>query len=101
MAFHTMNPGWGGRTLTGLGVAWAIATSGRPAAAQAMLRLLEIPDGVPVVTRADVSRAKPDPDLLLLGARRLGASIEDCIVVGDSVRDMLAARRARSLGFNA
>ena len=86
------------RTLTGLGVAWAIATSGRPAAAKATLRLLEIPDGVPVVTRADVSRAKPDPDLLLLGARRLGASIEDCIVVGDSVWDMLAARRARSLG---
>jgi phosphoglycolate phosphatase-like HAD superfamily hydrolase len=79
-------------------VAWAVATSGRPAAAQATLRLLEIPDSVPVVTRADVSRAKPDPDLFLVAARRLGASVENCIVVGDSVWDMLAARRARSLG---
>jgi HAD superfamily hydrolase (TIGR01509 family) len=87
------------QTLTARGVAWAIATSGRPAAAQATLRLLEIPDGVPVVTRADVSRAKPDPDLLLVAARRLGASVEDCIVVGDSVWDMLAARRARALGI--
>ena len=87
------------RTLSGLGVAWAVATSGRPAAAQATLRLLAIPNGVPVVTRADVSRAKPDPDLLLVAARRLGASVEDCIVVGDSVWDMLAARRARALGI--
>ena len=86
------------RTLTGLGVAWAVATSGRPAAAQATLRLLEIPAGVPVVTRADVSHAKPDPDLFLVAARRLGTSVESCIAVGDSVWDLLAARRARSLG---
>jgi HAD superfamily hydrolase (TIGR01549 family) len=86
------------RMLTGLGVSWAVATSGRPAAAQATLRLLEIPGGVPVVTRADVSRAKPDPDLFFVAARRLGVSVESCIVVGDSVWDMLAARRARSLG---
>jgi len=50
------------------------------------------------VTRDDVSRAKPDPDLFLFAADRLRAPIENCLVVGDSVWDMLAARRARALG---
>ena len=42
--------------------------------------------------------AKPGPDLFLAAAERLGASIHDSIVVGDSVWDLLAARRARALG---
>jgi HAD superfamily hydrolase (TIGR01509 family) len=51
-----------------------------------------------VVTRDDVKYAKPDPDLFIAAAERLGVSIEHTVVVGDSIWDMLAARRCRSLG---
>jgi HAD superfamily hydrolase (TIGR01509 family) len=54
---------------------------------------------VPIVTRDQVKYAKPDPDLFLAAAERLGSAIETASVVGDSVWDMLAARRARSLGI--
>jgi HAD superfamily hydrolase (TIGR01509 family) len=85
-------------SLTRDGVPWAIATSGRRITARTAVRLLGVTDEVPVVTRDDVERAKPDPDLFLAAARRLRSPIEDCLVVGDSVWDMLAARRARALG---
>jgi HAD superfamily hydrolase (TIGR01549 family) len=84
--------------LTGLEVPWAVATSGLREAAQPTLELLEVPAGVPVVTRDQVAHAKPDPDLFLAAAQRLGADIADAVVVGDSVWDLLAARRARALG---
>jgi HAD superfamily hydrolase (TIGR01509 family) len=51
-----------------------------------------------VVTRDDVRRAKPDPDLFAAAAERLHAHIESAVIVGDSIWDMLAARRARGLG---
>ncbi len=77
---------------------WAVATSSLLEAARPTLDLLEIPADVPVVTRDQVARAKPDPDLFLAAAQRLGADITNAIVVGDSVWDLLAARRARALG---
>jgi HAD superfamily hydrolase (TIGR01509 family) len=85
--------------LTGVGVPWAVATSGLGTAAQPTLELLEVPASVPVVTRDQVERAKPDPDLFLAAAERLGADVADAVVVGDSVWDLLAARRARALGI--
>jgi phosphoglycolate phosphatase-like HAD superfamily hydrolase len=51
------------------------------------------------VTRDQVKYAKPDPDLFLAAAQRLGCNIETASVVGDSVWDMLASRRARALGI--
>jgi phosphoglycolate phosphatase-like HAD superfamily hydrolase len=62
------------------------------------LELLGIPSGVPVVTRAQVAHVKPDPDLFVEAAARLGADVGESVVVGDSVWDLLAARRARALG---
>jgi phosphoglycolate phosphatase-like HAD superfamily hydrolase len=56
------------------------------------------PARVPIVTRDDVRFAKPDPDLFLAAAARLGVAITDAVVVGDSIWDLLAARRARALG---
>ena len=85
--------------LTGTGVPWAVATSGEMAAARPALELLGVPAGVPVVTRDQVAHAKPDPDLFLAAAERLGVDVADSIVVGDSVWDLLAARRARALGI--
>jgi HAD superfamily hydrolase (TIGR01549 family) len=85
--------------LTGRQVAWAIATSGRRQAAEPVLDLLGLrKEGTPIVTRDDVARAKPDPDLFLEAARRLKAEHEELVIVGDSVWDLLAARRARALG---
>jgi HAD superfamily hydrolase (TIGR01509 family) len=85
--------------LTSAGIPWAIATSGYRESAGPVLELLELPPGVPVITRDLVERAKPDPDLFLAGADALGLAAETCVVVGDSVWDLLAARRARSLAI--
>ncbi len=80
------------------GVPHAVATSGYQESAGRSLRTLGIGPDVPVVTRDQVEHAKPDPDLFLAAAQRLGVSIEDSVVVGDSIWDLLAARRARALG---
>lgn len=85
------------RYLADAGVRWAIATSGRAEFANKTLASLELPD-VPVITRDMVERAKPDPDLFLASAERLGVDIANTVVVGDSIWDLLAARRARALG---
>lgn len=84
--------------LTRSGVRWTIATSGRRETANPALKILGVGKDTPVITRDEVSRAKPDPDLFLAAAERLGVRITESIVVGDSVWDLLAARRARALG---
>lgn len=85
-------------TLTAANVPWAIATSGRWETAGPVIETLGVPEGVPIVTRDQVLHAKPDPDLFLAAAERLGVNIEHSVVVGDSIWDLLAARRARALG---
>jgi HAD superfamily hydrolase (TIGR01509 family) len=85
--------------LNAAGHPWAIATSGRmETAAPNLLALGVDPDKVVVVTRDQVKYAKPDPDLFLAAAARLGAPIETAVIIGDSIWDMLAARRCRGLG---
>ncbi len=84
--------------LSHAGIPWAIATSGHLRTAGPSLDALGVPADVPVVTRDQVRRAKPDPDLFLAAAERLGVEIGTSMVVGDSVWDLLAARRARALG---
>ncbi|MGH7926251.1 MAG: HAD family hydrolase, partial [Candidatus Binatia bacterium] len=79
-------------------VPWAIATSGRLESARPALQVLGVHPDAPVVTRDQVPHAKPDPDLFIAAAERLGVEIGDSVVVGDSVWDLLAARRARALG---
>ncbi len=86
-------------TLTEHGVPWAIATSGTMDYAVRSRELLGLPDDTPMVTRDQVRYAKPDPDLFLTAARRIGVDIRDSMVVGDSVWDLLAAQRARTLGI--
>jgi HAD superfamily hydrolase (TIGR01509 family) len=77
---------------------WAIATSARIESARPTLERLGVPSHVPIITRDQVEYAKPDPDLFLAAAERLGMPIHESVVVGDSVWDLLAARRARALG---
>lgn len=84
--------------LTSANVPWAIATSGHYESASLSLRLLGISSDVPIITRDLVRHAKPDPDLFLAAAEKLRVPISDSVVVGDSIWDLLAARRARALG---
>jgi len=85
--------------LTAQDIPWAIATSGRMETAAPNLQALGVdPAKVPVVTRDQVRHAKPDPDLFIAAAERLGVDIRQSLVIGDSVWDMLAAQRARALG---
>jgi HAD superfamily hydrolase (TIGR01549 family) len=86
-------------TLTDQGIPWIIATSGRASYARPALELLGLAQDTPLVTRDEVRYAKPDPDLFLTAAARIGVDIRDSFVVGDSVWDLLAARRARALGI--
>jgi HAD superfamily hydrolase (TIGR01509 family) len=80
-------------------VPYAIATSGRPEGARSALDRLGVGPEIPVITRQEVQRAKPDPDLFLAAAQRLNVPIARAMVVGDSVWDLLAARRAGCLGI--
>jgi HAD superfamily hydrolase (TIGR01509 family) len=86
------------RHLTAIHVPWAIATSGRAETARSGLALLDLPAEAPVVTRDLVQHAKPDPDLFLAASQLVEVPISRSVVVGDSVWDLLAARRAGALG---
>src|SRR5690242_8892578 len=85
--------------LRALGVRHGIATSGRRPEINASLEALGIGDETVVIERGNVERAKPEPDLFLACADRLGVPPEECYVVGDAVWDLLAARRARMLSI--
>lgn len=86
------------RYLNRSAVRWAIATTGNRKQTSHLLRKLEIPRPRVVITGDDVEKAKPSPDVFVLAAERLEVPIENCIVVGDSPWDMLAAGRRRALG---
>lgn len=74
-----------------------IATSGRRPEIDNSLAALQVSPETVVVARGDVGHAKPEPDLFLACAERLGVVPSDCYVVGDAVWDLLAARRAGML----
>jgi len=79
-------------------ISWAIATGGDKDTVLRMIRPLAVPPAIPVITADHVEHAKPDPDVFLIAARQLGVSLRECIVVGDSIWDLLGARRAKALG---
>ena len=88
------------RYLTDNEIPWAVATSGRMETAGPVLEMLGVNlTTTVVITRDQVRYAKPDPDLFLAAAEKLGVDIETACVVGDSIWDMLAAQRARGLGI--
>jgi HAD superfamily hydrolase (TIGR01549 family) len=87
------------RHLTRAGVRWAIATTGGKKQTKRLLRNFKIPPNTVIATGDDVEKAKPSPDVFVLAAERLGLPIENCVVTGDSIWDMLAAGRRRALGI--
>jgi HAD superfamily hydrolase (TIGR01509 family) len=85
--------------LTAKAVPWAIGTSGRMESARVTVAKLGLDaEKIPIVTRDQVRYAKPDPDLFLAAAERLKVDVRNSVVVGDSVWDLLAARRAGAIG---
>ena len=87
------------KKLTELELPWAIATSGRMETAKQNLRSLGVGKHAVVVTRDQVKYAKPDPDLFVEAAERLGATAQGSYVIGDSIWDMIAAARWGALGI--
>lgn len=73
---------------------WAIATSSLADQTRASIAALHLPLAPRVVDGSQVTHAKPDPELLLQAAHRLGQVPADCWYVGDSTWDMQAARAA-------
>ena len=76
----------------------AIATTGGRQQTSLLLKRFKLPSGIPVLTGDQVEKAKPSPDVFALAAQTLNVPIDDCIVVGDSVWDLLAAGRKSALG---
>lgn len=88
------------QTLTKEKLKWCIATSGEMATAKINLKVLGLDaSDINLITRDDVSYGKPDPDLFLAGAHKLNVPIDECLVIGDAIWDMLAARRCKATGI--
>ncbi len=86
------------KRLSELNVPWAVATSGGKKEVEPLLKLLHLPSEAMIITGDEVAEAKPEPDIFMLTADRLRVSIDNAVIVGDSVWDILAARRAKALG---
>ncbi len=52
-----------------------------------------------IVDGTDVTKAKPDPEVFLIGAQKLEVSPEDCIVFEDSVAGIKAANAANMVSI--
>lgn len=76
----------------------AIATTGNRKQTSLLLKKIKVPNGTPVLTGDDAEKAKPSPDIFMAAAESLKVRLSDCIVVGDSVWDLLAAGRKGALG---
>jgi beta-phosphoglucomutase len=75
----------------GFGVALASSSKNAPA----VLRLLKIEDQFDaVVDGTMVQQAKPDPEIFLLAAKKLGKLPSDCVVFEDAEAGVEAAKRA-------
>lgn len=73
---------------------WTICTSANPNLGRARILAAGLPLPETLVTGGDVENGKPAPDPYLLGAKRLGVAIEDCVVFEDAVAGVVAARAA-------
>ncbi len=88
------------RALRARGVRIAVASNSRNA--KPIIERTRIGDLLNVVVDGyDIANSKPDPEVFLLAAKRLGLPPTDCLVVEDAVAGIIAANRAgmRSLGI--
>jgi phosphoglycolate phosphatase len=73
------------------GIPWAIATSSRREQVGTSVAALGLQYEPTIVDGSHVKHAKPEPDLLLLGAKELKVDPTRCWYVGDSTWDIAAA----------
>lgn len=73
---------------------WAIVTSAPILLAKRRLEAAGLPVPQTMVTAEDVSIGKPDPECYLLGARKLGVDIKDCLVFEDAPAGIKAGEAA-------
>lgn len=52
-----------------------------------------------IVDGNDVSKAKPDPEVFLIGAKKLGMKPENCVVVEDAIAGIQAANAAKMISI--
>jgi HAD superfamily hydrolase (TIGR01509 family) len=73
----------------------AVASGGDRRLVERTLELIGVRELFPVVVvAADVPRGKPEPDIFLLAASRLGVAPDRCVVFEDGALGILAAERA-------
>jgi HAD superfamily hydrolase (TIGR01509 family) len=81
--------------LQALGVHLAVASSSKRAWVGATLRSIGLANAFPVVVCGDdVTHGKPEPEIYLLAASRLGVAPERCLAIEDAPNGVLSARRA-------
>ncbi|MEU0137261.1 HAD family phosphatase [Streptomyces sp. NPDC006296] len=81
--------------LHGCGVPMAVASGSSGAAIAATLAVTGLDAYLPLfVSAEEVPRGKPEPDVFLEAARRLGAAPDACVVLEDAAPGVLAARAA-------
>ncbi len=73
----------------------AIATSGTLEKSRAVLEATAVPyRQMAYINGNDVTHKKPDPELFLLAAERIGVARRDCVVIEDAPNGVLAAKAA-------
>ena len=100
MAVHSTLFGGVKELLEGLeasGVAWGIVTNKPARFTDPLVPQIGLAHAGCIVSGDTTAHAKPHPDPLLEGARRLGIAPEDCWYVGDDLRDIEAGRAAGML----
>ncbi len=81
--------------LRGRGFAVVLATSAPAGELRMLLDVLALGEGeLPTTNADDVDEAKPQPGIVQVALDRAGVGAGDAVFVGDSVWDMVAARRA-------
>jgi HAD superfamily hydrolase (TIGR01549 family) len=74
-----------------------IATSGKRNEIARSLKALQLSSSAVVIDGDMVEQVKPEPDLFLLCQQKLKVKPADCLIVGDAVWDIHAARRCAIL----
>ena len=83
------------RTVAGRGAAVVLASSSEEKDVDALLQAIDAEDALTGVTSSgDVDEAKPDPGVFQVALEVAKTSAADAVVVGDTIWDVEAARRA-------
>ena len=80
--------------LTEAGIAWGIVTNKPARFTDPLVPQIGLAHAGCIISGDTMAHAKPHPDPLLEGARRLGVAPGDCWYVGDDLRDVEAGRAA-------